>query len=144
MSSRRSEEASCCRNVSYERFCTSMRFGISTIDGILPKSLRLRRPHWITPAICSPGGRSRRPRRVRRHAPLLLEQLGELGGLEQCQLVELFGDLLNRGHRSVSFDYSAAFLPRCCRTYTSSRCGAVSTPTSCARIPWIAPINWAR
>src|SRR5437762_7373332 len=51
MSSRRSEGASCCRNVSYERFCTSMRFGISTIDGILPKSVRLRRPHWITAAI---------------------------------------------------------------------------------------------
>src|SRR2546430_3684499 len=85
-----------------------------------------------------------RHRHGRRHAPLLLEQLGELRGLEQCQLVELFGDLLNRGHRSVSFDYSAAFLPRCCRTYTSSRCGAVSTPTSCARIPWIAPTSWAR
>src|SRR5213593_1743290 len=40
-----------------------------------------------------------RHRRGRRHAPLLLEQLGELRGLEQCQLVELFGDLLNRGHR---------------------------------------------
>src|SRR5688572_33375567 len=31
-----------------------MRFGISTIDGILPKSLRLRRPHWIVPAMYSP------------------------------------------------------------------------------------------
>src|SRR5437763_1860323 len=28
-----------------------MRFGIPTIDGILPKSVRLRRPHWITAAI---------------------------------------------------------------------------------------------
>src|SRR5438552_16291445 len=28
-----------------------MRFGISTIDGTVPKSVRLRRPHWITPAI---------------------------------------------------------------------------------------------
>src|SRR2546429_580981 len=54
ISSRRSAGTSFCRNVSYERFCTSMRFGISTIDGILPKSLRLRRPHWIVPAISSP------------------------------------------------------------------------------------------
>src|SRR5947208_3295604 len=54
ISSRRSAGTSFCRNVSYDRFCTSMRFGISTIDGILPKSLRLRRPHWIVPAISSP------------------------------------------------------------------------------------------
>src|SRR5438552_758771 len=231
ISSRRSAGTSFCRNVSYERFCTSMRFGISTIDGILPKSLRLRRPHWIVPAISSPEssraalasfvfhalerrrcrrhpaplveasegaaegprrlfhlhrcslllelllhllglglgdlllhrlrravdevlrflepkpgqlahdlddldlllacgaeddvelrlllGRGRAPRRRppgawhgghrhRRgggHAPLLLEHLGELGGLEQRQLVELLGDLLNRRHRSLLLEY---------------------------------------
>src|ERR687892_727774 len=31
-----------------------MRFGISTIDGIFPKSRRLRRPHCIVPAMMSP------------------------------------------------------------------------------------------
>src|SRR5262249_39045743 len=36
--------------------------------------------------------------RCRRHAPLLLEQLGELRGVEQRELVELFGDFFDRGH----------------------------------------------
>src|SRR4029434_4940598 len=31
-----------------------MRFGILTVDGIFPKSLRDRRPHWIVPAILPP------------------------------------------------------------------------------------------
>src|SRR3979490_833266 len=48
-----------------------MRFGISTMDGILPKSLRTRRPHWIVPAITPSAPRRRRaadaqPRRMGR------------------------------------------------------------------------------
>src|SRR5213079_1246325 len=110
--------------------------------------LRCGRAHRRGPRGARSGGH--RHRRRGRHAPHLLEQLGELGGLEQRQLVELLGDLLNRGHRSlllleiVRRRHSAAFLPRCCRTDTSSRCGAVSTTTSCARIPWIVPTSRAR
>src|SRR5713101_2925118 len=54
VSSRRSGATSFCRNCSYDRLWISMRFGISTMDGILPKSLRTRRPHWIVPAIHPP------------------------------------------------------------------------------------------
>src|SRR2546429_3347033 len=54
VSSRRSGATSFCKNCSYDRFWISMRFGISTMDGILPKSLRTRRPHWIVPAIHPP------------------------------------------------------------------------------------------
>src|SRR5438128_373024 len=59
VSSRRSGATSFCRNCSYDRFWISMRFGISTIDGILPKSLRTRRPHWIVPAITPSAPRRR-------------------------------------------------------------------------------------
>src|ERR671919_3175912 len=86
ISSRRSAGTSFCRNVSYDRFCTSMRFGISTIDGIFPKSRRLRRPHCIVPAMMSPELRGfvrplacPRPRlRDLDGGPLLLELILDL------------------------------------------------------------------
>src|SRR4029450_4146485 len=53
-SSRRSGATSFCRNCSYDCRWISMRFGILTVDGIFPKSLRVRRPHWIVPAILPP------------------------------------------------------------------------------------------
>src|SRR6266480_6165299 len=270
ISSRRSEGTSFCRNVSYERFCTSMRFGISTIDGILPKSLRLRRPHWIVPAISSPESSraalasfvfpALERRRCRRHPALwwrprrepprapadyftctvapcsssfffissasalvtfsftgfgapstrsfaslspspvssrttlmtwiffspaaprmtsnsvfssvagALTAVGPTGvadmgatvvtphcswsileswaasssvSLLSCSAICSTVDI-DHSSLSIGRHHSAAFLPRCCRTYTSSRCGAVSTPTSCERIPWIAPTSRAR
>src|SRR5262249_58991266 len=54
MSSRLSYVTSFCRNCSYDCCWISMRFGISTMDGILLKSRRTRRPHAIVPAIHPP------------------------------------------------------------------------------------------
>src|SRR5258705_5057212 len=61
VSSRRSGATSFWRNCSYDRLWISMRFGISTIDGILPKSSRVRRPHWIVLAIHPPRPRGVKP-----------------------------------------------------------------------------------
>src|SRR5438874_2104625 len=166
ISSRRSAGTSFCRNVSYERFCTSMRFGISTIDGILPKSLRLRRPHWIVPAISSPESSraalasfvfpALERRRCRRHPALWWRPRRgpprAPADYFTCTVAPCSSSFffISSASALVTFSFtgfgapSAAFLPRCCRTYTSSRCGAVSTPTSCERIPWIAPTSRAR
>ena len=110
------------------------------------------------------GHGGHRHRRRRRHAPLLLQQLRELGRLQQRQLVQLLGHLICFGHplsamssaepgpvlvRPMSVGYSsaaaaAACLPRSARMNASSRCGAWSRPTSCASGPWIAPTSCAR
>src|SRR5215510_4699833 len=54
ISSRFSAATSFWRNCSYDCCWISMRFGISTIDGILLKSFRTLRPHAIVPAIHPP------------------------------------------------------------------------------------------
>src|SRR4029077_13254437 len=47
LSSRSLGSLSICRKRSYERFCTSIRFGIWMVAGILEKSKRLRKAFFI-------------------------------------------------------------------------------------------------
>src|SRR5437667_369054 len=146
VSSRRSGATSFCRNCSYDRFWISMRLGISTMDGILPKSFRTRRPHWIVPAIHPPRPAGRRGChcRRRRDTPSLLQELRKLGRLQQRQRVQLLRDffdvrrhvirlrvwLLRRDEKTLTQAGSAAPLSLASSTYTSSRSGACSRLTS--------------
>ncbi len=70
---------------------------LAQLVGLLRAPLRDRGPGRRRSA----GGR-RRHRGGRGHPPLLLQQLAELGRLEQRELVELFGDLFDGGcHESL-------------------------------------------
>ena len=103
------------------------------------------------------GGRDRHRRR-RRHAPLLLQELRELGRLQQRQRVQLLRDLFDiRRHVSLPPVGAPSWLTRLlarptrrrsCSAppapRTSSRCGAVSSDTSCAIGPCRAPTSWLR
>src|SRR6266404_6164964 len=103
------------------------------------------------------GAAGRRPGRPRHgghrhrrgggHAPLLLQQLAELRCLEHRQLASSSAicSMLAIARSSPCYAVvCSASLPRCDRTYTSSRCGACSRPTSWASGPWMAPTICAR